>query len=337
MNSTHHIGPGGACRLPHWGVLRAEGEDSSTFVHAQLSNDVSKQPPNQARWAAYCSAQGRMLASFLVSKRSPSELWLACSADLLAPTLKRLSMFVLRAKTQLSDASSSLAVLGLAGANAQVWLAAQGETMELVAAPEANTWSQAELHGGAVIRLPAADGTLRWMWIGPSAKAETLLQALPALPLPVWQWLEVRSAVVQVVNAITNQLVPQMLNYELVGGVDFKKGCYPGQEVVARSHYLGKLKRRGFLLDSTEEIKAGQEVYWSGDAGQPAGVIALAAPHPGGGWSAMAELKLAVVGSGSLHLGGPEGAALTLVPLPYALPQDAVAPAVPAAPVAPAA
>lgn len=326
MNNIDFIGPGGACELPHWGVIKASGEDSASFLHAQLSNDVQKLGREQARWAAYCSAQGRMSASFLVSKRGPEEVWAACSADVLPATLKRLSMFVLRAKTRLSDASNELRVVGLAGANARVWLAAQGDAVSALVDTAAD-WAQAELLGGAVVRMPAAQGQARWLWMGPASQGEQLLQALPALPLPLWQWLEVRSGVVQVVAATVNQFVPQMLNYELVGGVDFKKGCYPGQEIVARSHYLGKLKRRAFLVDSADVLTPGQEVFWSGDLQQPAGVVALSAPHPGGGWSAMVELKLAASASGSLHAGRADGPLLTLVPLPYALPQDASAPA----------
>jgi folate-binding protein YgfZ len=327
MEHTDFIGAGGACLLPHWGVLRAAGEDSASFLHSQLTNDVVKLGRDQARWAAFCSAQGRMSASFVVSKRGPEEVWLACAADVLAATQKRLSMFVLRSKVMLRDAGGELAVVGLAGAAAEVWLAAQGDAAAPVVA-DAPAWTQAELLGGALVRLPSADQRPRWLWIGTTDAAQTLTQALPPLPLPLWQWLEVRSGVVQVVAATSGQFVPQMLNYELVGGVDFKKGCYPGQEIVARSHYLGKLKRRAFLVDTAASLEPGQEVYWSGDSQQPAGVVALAAPHPRGGFSAIVELKLGAVDSGTLHLGRADGPAMTLQALPYSLPQqDAATPA----------
>ncbi|MFM2059890.1 MAG: hypothetical protein RLY71_4275 [Pseudomonadota bacterium] len=314
MNQITHTETSGACRLSHWGVLRAAGADAASFLHGQLSNDVQKLGTSHARLAAYCTAQGRMLTSVIALKRNPDELWLACSADVLAATLKRLSMFVLRAKAQLADASGELSVLGLAGPAAAAWLGAD--------APAA-VWDKTDLGAAAVVRLPDAEGQPRWLWIGPTDAAETVLAALPALALDTWRWLEVRSGVAQIVAATSGQLVPQMLNYELVGGVDFKKGCYPGQEVVARSQYLGKLKRRGFLLDTQAEPQPGQEVFWSGDPGQPAGVIALAAPGPQGGWSALAELKLGATADGSLHLGSADGALLTLQPLPYALPHEA--------------
>lgn len=316
MNASAYSGPGGATLLPHLGLIRAEGEDAATFLHGQLSNDVQKLGLQQARLAAFCTAQGRMLASFVLFKRSPTELWLGCSADLLPPTLKRLSMFVLRAKAKLSDASGALVAVGLAGDAAAAWLGTE--------AP-AQTWAKADRADGAsVVRLPDAAGTARWLWIGPTDAATALQATVPALDASVWSWLEVQSGVAPIVAATSGQFVPQMLNYELVGGVDFKKGCYPGQEVVARSQYLGKLKRRGFLLQSTDAApQPGQEVFWSNDPGQPAGVIAFASAAPAGGWSAIAELKLATTAGGSLHLGSADGPALGLQPLPYALPHEA--------------
>ena len=299
-----------------WGVIRAQGEDAAKFLHGQLSNDFEKLPPGQARLAAYCTAQGRMLASVIGSKHAADEVWLACSADLLPATLKRLSMFVLRAKARLGDASSELAVLGWVGDSARSRL---GDSLPAAA------WQTCTVEGAEVIRLPDAAGQTRLLWIGPVAAVAGLQQGLPALPEAHWQWLEVMSGVARVNAATSGQFVPQMLNYELVGGVDFKKGCYPGQEIVARSQYLGKLKRRSFLLHAEVALQSGQEVYWSGDEAQPAGMVALACAHPEAGFDAIVELKSAVLGSGSLHLGAPHGPLLQPRPLPYALPAEAAA------------
>ncbi|ACB34143.1 folate-binding protein YgfZ [Leptothrix cholodnii SP-6] len=313
MNSTHLL-PSGACRLPFWGVMRASGADAVSFLHSQLSNDVTRLDTGHARLAAYCNAQGRMLASLLYAKRSAEEVWLLCSADLLPVTLKRLSMFVLRAKARLSDASGELAVLGLAGQAGADWLGAD--------AP-AGAWDKSERDGAMHVRLPDVAGVPRWLWIGPAAAAEAVLQALPVVAESDWQWLDVSAGIAPVVAATSGQFVPQMLNYELVGGVDFKKGCYPGQEVVARSQYLGKLKRRAFLLASDVPAQPAQEVFWSGDTGQPAGQVAWSATAPDGSHLALAELKIGVIGSGSLHLGSGQGPQLRVQPLPYALPHEA--------------
>jgi hypothetical protein len=229
---TSNLLSGGVCRLPFWGVMRASGADAVSFLHGQLSNDVTRLDTAHARLAAYCNAQGRMLASVLYAKRSAEEVWLLCSADLLPVTLKRLSMFVLRAKARLSDASTELSVLGLAGPAAAAWLGSDAPS---------SAWSKSDRDGAMLVRLPdaavpgGAAKLPRWLWIGPAAAADAMLQALPALPEAHWQWLDVTSGIAPVVAATSGHFVPQMLNYELVGGVDFKKGCYPGQEVVARS------------------------------------------------------------------------------------------------------
>jgi len=125
-------------------------------------------------------------------------------------------------------------------------------------------------------------------------------------------------------SATAEHFVPQMLNFEVVGGVNFQKGCYPGQEIVARAHYRGTVKRRMFLFDVDAPASAGQELFHSGDPAQPAGLVANAAPRPdGAGASLLAEVKLAAIDSGSLHLGAPDGPVLRRRALPYAVPVDA--------------
>jgi folate-binding protein YgfZ len=233
-------------------------------------------------------------------------------------------MFVLRAKARLSDASADISVLGLAGDAAFTWLAGQGITLD-------DDWAATDCAGGRVLRLPPAPGTARWMWLGAPAQAEAVLAALPTLDGAAWDGLEIAAGVVPVQAATSGLFVPQMLNYELVGGVDFKKGCYPGQEIVARSHYLGKLKRRGVVLRAavlTEPARAGQEIWWSGDTSQPAGQVAQAAGVADGGWLLLAELKLLALGDAPeggdsrLHLGAIDGPVLTRMDLPYVLPQE---------------
>ncbi len=326
---TNPSSTGGAVTLTHWGVIRAQGVDAASFLHGQLSNDVKGIAPAHARLAAYCNAQGRMLASLIVTQGmapaagEPPDLWLCCRADLLAATLKRLSMFVLRAKARLSDASADIAVIGLAGQAASSWLGNQGVVLD-------SAWSAAACTGGRVLRLPDAPGASRYLWLGAGDQAPAVLAALPALDLAGWDALEITAGVVPVQAATVGAFVPQMLNYELVGGVDFKKGCYPGQEIVARSHYLGKLKRRGVVLSASSDAaaaQAGQEIWWSGDAGQPAGQVAHAAAVEGG-WLLLAEMKIAALGdapdvaASTLHLGALDGPLLTRQPLPYALPQE---------------
>jgi len=294
----------GAVRLSHWGVIRASGADAASFLHSQLTNDFASLGAAQARLAGYCTAKGRLLASFIAWKSGPEEIFLACHASVLPATLKRLSMFVLRAKCKLSDASAELPLFGVAGDDA------------LVAGLPA--WGKRDDGATQVIRLPDAAGVVRALVASPSFDQPT------NLPLAAWQWLDVQSGVPTIEASTVEQFVPQMLNFELVGGVNFQKGCYPGQEIVARSQYRGTIKRRTFLFDVDAQAAAGQEVFHSADPGQPAGLIATAAPRPDGqGASVLVEVKLASLTQGTLHLGSPEGALLHRRELPYAVPVDA--------------
>jgi folate-binding protein YgfZ len=296
----------GATPLPSLGVVRAFGPDAATFLHNQLTNDIAGLDSAAARLAGYCSPKGRLLASFVVWRRGIDEWLLACSADLLAPTLKRLSMFVLRARCQLSDATPQVELRGLAGESALGWLGH--------GAPR-KPWQRSDIGHAQVIRLPDAEGVARFLWAAPAGEPAP---PLPALALDAWDWLEVRAGVPRIVAATADRFVPQMVNLELVGGLDFQKGCYPGQEVVARSQYRGTVKRRAFLFDADAPLAPGAEVFAAGDE-QPAGMVVNAASH-GGRHSALVELKLAALDA---ELRAADGAALRSAPLPYALPAEA--------------
>lgn len=301
----------GALRLADWGLIRATGPDARSFLHGQLTQDVESLASDQLRLAGYCSPKGRMLASFLVWADGADGLMLACSADLLAPVHKRLSMYVLRARCKLVDASGEQALWGLAGASA------------LGAAAGLEPWQLRAEGARRVLRLPDA-----LLEDEPVARAIVLQgaddPAPAARPLApaAWAALEARSGVARIVAATQDRFVPQMVNFELVGGVGFQKGCYPGQEVVARSQYRGTLKRRGFLLHGSVAMAPGQEIFHSADPGQPAGMVALAGSLAEGEHDAFAELKIAATQGGSLHLGSADGPALTLGRLPYALPAE---------------
>jgi folate-binding protein YgfZ len=148
--------------------------------------------------------------------------------------------------------------------------------------------------------------------------------ALPALDAAAWSWLEVSSGVPRITAATVEQFVPQMVNLELVGGVDFRKGCYPGQEVVARSQYRGTLKRRAFVFDAAAAAAPGQELFHSADLEQPAGMVVNAATWQGR-HRLLGEVKLAALGVGTLHLGSADGVQLTRADMPYAVPLEAAA------------
>jgi folate-binding protein YgfZ len=298
--------PEGVARLTHLGVIRARGPDATRFLQSQLTNDVAGMGLAEARLAGFCSAKGRLQASFLVWKAAADDVLLACSATLLAQTLKRLSMFVLRAQCKLTDASQQAPLLGLVGAAAAA------------AAADAKPWEKRDMAEGTVIRLPDVHGLARCL-VAASTSADAAGATTP-FPLEDWRWLEVQSGIPTIESSTVDQFVPQMLNLEVLGGVDFQKGCYPGQEVVARSQYRGTLKRRMFLFDCDAAASAGQEVFHGADPSQPAGMVVNGAKASSGAWSALVELKLAALDGGTLHLGSADGAPLQRAELPYALP-----------------
>jgi hypothetical protein len=298
----------GVAPLPHLGVIRAQGPEAASFLHAQLTQDFALLGTGEARLAAFCTAKGRMLASFVAFKRSAEEILLVCSGDVLPATLKRLSMFVLRSKVKLSDATAECTLAGVAG-----------DALHALAPAVSTPWHLAEVAGGHLVRLYPAEGRPRALWVGP---AGTSLPPGPPLDPALWLWSEIRSGIATLSGPVVEAFVPQMLNYESVGGVNFKKGCYPGQEVVARSQFRGTLKRRAFIVHAQAELAAGQEVFQAGDAEQPVGMIAQAAASPEGGWDAIASLQLAAVDAGDLHAGSAAGPGLSLLPLPYLLLAD---------------
>jgi hypothetical protein len=308
---------GGICRLEHWGVILATGPDAESFLHSQLTQDMLHWAEGQAKLAGYCSAKGRLLATFTAWRTGPEQLALACSADLIAPTLKRLSMFVLRAKCKLTSGDGVLALYGLSGSAADRWLASACGDQPM---PQA-AWQVLALgDSSSAIRLPSGTADSRWLLV---QAADLPAPSLPDMDRSFWDWLEVRAGVARVVAATVEQFVPQMVNLELTAGVNFQKGCYPGQEVVARSQYRGTLKRRMFHMTAAGPLQAGQEVHHSSDPGQPAGIVALAAAIPGdsaGRYSTLIECKSALVtAEGELTVGGVR---LTPEELPYPLPLE---------------
>jgi folate-binding protein YgfZ len=301
----------GVAGLSHLGVIRVVGEDAKSFLQGQLTQDVAQLGPSEARLAAFCNAKGRMQASFIVFKRSPDEILMVCSRDILAATLKRLAMFVLRAKAKLSDATADYALFGLAGG-----------AIESIAAGAHPVWAKADFDAANVVFLYPGNGQPRALWCAPTG---TPVPAGDNLPLDQWLWLDVLSGIAMITQPIFEAFVPQMLNYESVGGVNFKKGCYPGQEIVARSQFRGTLKRRAYLAHTDGEPAVGQEVFHALDAEQPCGLVAACAPRPGGGFDAIVSMTTAAAadaGGGRLTLGGAAGPALALLPLPYPLLED---------------
>jgi hypothetical protein len=298
----------GSAPLPHLGVIRVEGEDAARFLHGQLTQDFLLLPDGQARLTALCSPKGRMLASFIGVKLSSAEILLVCPQDMLAAMVRRLSMYVLRAKVRLSDATAQWALRGLLG-----------PSVAEVAASSGPAWSAVQQGDARVVFLYPADDTPMALWLAP---AGVPLPTQPEVPADRWRWAEVRSGVAWVGAAVTEAYVPQMLNYESIDGVHFKKGCYPGQEVVARSQFRGTLKRRAVLAHAETPLSAGDALFAPEDPDQPAASVVQAAQAPGGGWDAIVSGQISAFGGAPLALGAAGGPAVQVAPAPYPLRDD---------------
>lgn len=301
------------------GLIAISGEDGASFLHTQLTNDVENLSESDVRLAGYCTPRGRLLATMLMWK-SDDVIWLQLPRELLPAIQKRLEMFRMRAKAPINNMSDQYAALGVALPPDSNSLSHWFETL-----PDA-PYEKVESQAGTLLRLPDVQGSARFQLVVPVAQAQDIWPVLtadtPAVGAQFWQLSEVRSGIPQVTLSTQEKFVPQMINYEAVGGVNFKKGCFPGQEIVARSQYLGKLKRRmQYAQVAAPSVLAGMEVFSSADPDQPCGMVVNAAPHPDGQHAeCLVEIKMASLDEGSVHLGSASGPQLQFLPLPYALP-----------------
>ena len=301
--------------LTHLGLIACQGEDAQAFLHGQLSNDINALTPERSAYAAYCSAKGRMLADFLVWREAQA-YFLQLSLSLLPAIQKRLTLYVMRSKVKLTDACASKRIFGLAGSAARAALqplfAVLPEEAHQVVHDPANGTLIA-LPGNRFQLVAAADSAQR-LW-------QTLADRLTPVGTPCWEWLEIRSGIPLLTPATQEQFVPQMANMELIGAVNFQKGCYPGQEIVARTQYLGQTKRRMVLAHVAGQRlpQPGDELYGSAAEAQPVGMVVNAQAAPEGGYDLLAVLQTANISAGTVHFKSADGPALGIQPLPYTI------------------
>ncbi len=297
--------------LSHLSLLKLSGEDAVTFLQGQVTNDIKQLNGSNSQYAGYCNPKGRMIALFLAYALEGS-LYLQLDARLAEAIAKRLRMYVLRSKVVVEDVSATTVRLGIAGSNADAALAAlfpqlPSSAHELVTS-----------ENGELIRLPGPSP--RYELIIDTARAEKIWEQLKAELQPVgksaWEWLEIQAGIPDIQPGAQEEFVPQMVNLDALGGISYKKGCYTGQEIVARTHYLGKVKRRTQLahLSGDTQPKPGDDVMLEG--GSEVGKIVRSAPSPAGGYDVLAELRLESLEAGTLSC---NGSPLVLSHLPYSL------------------
>ncbi|HGG59114.1 MAG TPA: folate-binding protein [Gammaproteobacteria bacterium] len=306
------------CDLSRLGLIEVHGEDAETFLQGQLTNDVTQIKPDTSHLGGYCNPKGRLLATFRMF-RLQDTWYLMMPEELVEPSLKRLQMFVLMSKVTLGDAGCAMVRFGLSGHEAEAELKeALGD------APEAPDQA---IHVDGVTAIRVHGEIPRYILLGELEAMQSLWNRLNVRGAPAgassWRLLDIVAGVPTVYESTREAFVPQMINLELLEGVSFQKGCYTGQEIIARTHYLGKLKRRLYRLhvESDEPPAPGTEVFSpENETGQPIGAIVDAAPWPEGGVEALAVVTIQYADPDKpLNIGAVDGPAATLQLPPYPL------------------
>lgn len=313
--------------LPEFAIFRVSGADAASFLHGQLTQDVEHLGPDDARLAGYCSPKGRLLASLLVWREgAPPEaasaggdqgdILLLARADAAQAITRRLAMFILRAKVKIT--ASQQAVYGVTLAGGQLAAAEQAAQGALPQAP----WHKADLPSGTWLALPAAPaGTQQWFFL-PAGNAQPAWGEAQNVEAGAWYQTHLSAGIPWIGGATADLFVPQNVNFDCIGGINFRKGCYPGQEVVARSHYRGTLKRRMghgiFQADPALLAEPAADVFDSARPQEPAGRIVASAPG-----AVLLEAPLDTLAGGELRYGAIDGPVITVGTLPYPLEKPA--------------
>jgi len=300
------------CDLSHLGLLELQGADVFTFLQGQVTNDVKQLSGQIAHYSGYCNPKGRLLALFLAFAHQ-EHIHLQLPKDLIAPVAKRLKMFVMRSKVEVQDVSESIIKIGLNGAKAIELLSA------LFSKVPQNDYELVTLENGALIKLPGNQPRFEIFTDIANAPAiwNSLSQHAKAVNAAYWELLEIQAGIPEVYPVTQEEFVPQMLNLDLLNGINFKKGCYTGQEIVARTHYLGTVKRRTQLAHIDEGAtppNPGDNVLNSN--GDSVGKVVRCAPSYNGGYDLLAEIRLESVEAGPLNV---NGSTLNIMQLPYTL------------------
>jgi folate-binding protein YgfZ len=301
--------------LDYLGVIAVHGADAGDFLQAQLSNDIRNCGENSSQLSAYCTPKGRILGLMRIFRQADT-FYLRLPADSLEAVLQRLRMYVLRADVTLEDVSENFYCIGISGADA----AEEVRNAAGQAPPEDN--QVLHLEKLSLIRVPGMQPRYE-VYASSLETAQAFWDSLNVRGAPVgsptWRLLEIQAGIPNIFAATSELFVPQMINLQLVDGVSFKKGCYPGQEIVARMQYLGTLKRRMYLghIKLDETISPGDKLYQASGDEQVIGRIVDAQPHPDGGHLALAVLQIKSADSGDIHLGSTGGPLFTQQTLPY--------------------
>lgn len=302
--------------LSHLRFIRVSGSDAEAFLQGQFTSDISNVSQEHHQMGGYCTPQGRMLANFRIFSHQDTYI-LQLPNDIHEALLKRLTMYIMRSQVAIEDISDQMVAIALTGECSTDLLSTAFKDI-----PQAAGDSVQE-NGVSLMKLPGPDSRfeifgkpnkIQKLWLEFSIRAKTTNSEL-------WSLLEIRSGIPNVYAGTAEAFVPQMLNMQLIDGVSFDKGCYVGQEIVARMKYLGELKRRMYLAktDALTQPQPGDEIFSDIDtkSGQGTGKVVMSTPSPDGGYELLAVIENSAITAGSLHLDNSTGAELEIMPLPY--------------------
>jgi folate-binding protein YgfZ len=306
--------------LSHYGLISVHGEDARAFLQGQFTNDLGAVDDAHSQLSGYCNPKGRLLANFRVFHRGDS-YYLCLPDEMIEGLIKRLRGYVLRARVTLEDASDTFVHLGVSGADSEE------ELRSFAGEIPATMHAVCQDHRRLIVRVPGIHPSFEVFCDVDTARELWTRLNVHSAPIgaEAWQLLDIQAGIPMIYTPTSEAFVPQMVNLQLIDGINFKKGCYPGQEIVARMQYLGKLKRRMYKarIDAGSAPQPGDEIYCSSDPTQSAGKLVSAAAHPDGGYAALAVVQIASAESqAALHLGTPEGPPVTLEHLPYPFPSQ---------------
>jgi tRNA-modifying protein YgfZ len=310
--ALHHTLNGNVlCDLSHLGLLELSGEDRLTFLQGQVTNDVHLLNGSNAHYTGYCSPKGRLLALFLAFSHQ-DHLHLQLPQAILEAMMKRLKMYVLRSKVNITDTTDRIIKFGINGPDASRLL------MSVFSSLPTELHAMVTTEQATIIKLPSLSHQARYQVF---ASLEVAMQAWDALKVncervgkPCWDYIDIQAGIPEVLASTQEQFVPQMLNLDLLNGINFKKGCYTGQEIVARTHYLGTVKRRTYLaeIQSMQLPQAGEKVV--DGAQNEIGQIVRVAPNAHHSFDALIEMR--IESAADAHY---QGTAIQLKTLPYGL------------------
>ena len=304
--------------LSHLCLIKATGADARPFLQGQLTNNIDEIADENSQLSGYCNQKGRLLACFRIFQNQDN-LYLSVPEELYEDTFKRLRMYVMRSDVEFTNCSEDEISIGFSGPDANTELNKHYEHIP----QEADQVTH--LDSISIIKLAGIQP--RYQISGPVDLIKELWQKLDVNATPVgedvWNLLEIRAGIPNIYSQTIESFVPQMVNLELINGVSFKKGCYTGQEIVARMHYLGKLKRRMYRIqiDTLESVQPGTPLFSpNSTSGQGTGNIVVAAPSSDKGTEALAVIQISESENTELKLNDADGASIKILEIPYEFP-----------------